>query len=394
MMRRIPILVFFFMAALPVGAQTIWTSIVSPDDGDLVFGEVDIVVDVVSTEMISEVEFQLDGRPIGTLTVEPFRLHVDLGEKNIQHRFSVVARDVNGNEATHSVTTQAVPIAADYEVDLRQLYVSVTRDNERVLDLGRDAFELTDEGDRQELVTFARGDIPFTAVLLIDASGSMAGEKIKSAVAGAAVFVHGMRDLDQAQVMVFSDQLLSSTPITGAKALLTAGLSSTEARGGTALLDHLFVALKLLEQRQGRRVLVLLSDGVDTHSVLPNEHIFEAARKSNVLIYWIRFARDSNDPEADERLNLSSAWKSPEQYREQRDTLTEAVNQSGGRIFSVASPSEIQPVFSRIMEELRDQYVLGYYPDNKRKDGRWHRVKVMVAAADVDVRAPRGYVDH
>ncbi len=91
---------------------------------------------------------------------------------------------------------------------------------------------------------------------------------------------------------------------------------------------------------------------------------------------------------------MSSAWKNPEQYREQRGTLTEAVNQSGGRIFGVTSPSEIQPVSGHIMEELRSQYVLGYYPDNKRSDGHWHRVKVVVAAPDVEVRAPGGYVDH
>ena len=360
----------------------------------MVIGELDVVVDVLSNAKIFEVEIQLDGRPIGTLTMEPFRMHVDLGDTNTQHRFSVVARDVDGNEATHSVVTNPVPIAADYEVDLQQLYVSVTRNDERVLDLGRDAFGVIDEGDQHELVTFARGDIPFTAVLLIDASASMMGEKIDSAVAGAAFFVHGMRDLDQAQVMVFSDQILSSTPITGAKALLTAGLSGTEARGGTAIQDHLFVALKLLGQRQGRRVLVLLSDGVDSHSVLPNEQVFETARRSNVLIYWIRFARDPSDPQADEKVNLSSAWKNPEQYREQRGILVDAVNESGGRIFPVASPNEIRPVFNSILGELREQYVLGYYPKKKSKDGRWHRVKVEVAAAGVDVRAPRGYVDH
>jgi Ca-activated chloride channel family protein len=382
------------MVALPSGAQDIWVSIVEPKQGDLVIGELDIVVEVVARAEISEVEFQLDGRAIGLLTMEPFRMLVDLGEKNIPHRFSVLARDVEGNTATHAVTTQPIPIAADYEVELQQLYVSVTRNGQRVLDLGRGLFEVTDEGDPQELITFARGDIPFTAVLLIDASASMYGEKIESAIAGASLFVHGMQELDQAQVMVFSDQLLSTTPITDTKAVLTAGLSGNEARGGTALQDHLFVALKLLEQRQGRRVLVLLSDGIDTHSVLPMDHVFEIARETNGLIYWIRFAHDSSNPNAGERVRLSSAWKNTDQYREQLDTLTQAVNQSGGRIFDVASPDEIRPVFIRILEELREQYVLGYYPDNKRNDGRWHRVKVRVEAADVHVRAPRGYVDH
>ncbi len=386
------VLALVVLAAAPSAGQDIWVTIVEPADGDFVIGEVDVVVEVVARAEVAEVEFRLDGRPIGTFTMEPFQLHVDLGDTNAAHLFSVVARDVEGREARHSVTTQPIPIAADYEVELQQLYVSVARGGDRVLDLGREAFEVEDEGRAQELVTFARGDIPFTAVLLIDASASMYGDKIEAAIAGAASFVQGMRELDQAQVMVFSDQLLSSTPITDAKAVLTAGLSGTETRGGTALQDHLFVALKLLEQRQGRRVLVLLSDGVDTHSVLPMSHAFEAARKSNSLIYWIRIARNEIDSEGGQR--LSSAWKNSDQYREQRETLEQAVNQSGGRILSVTSPAEIGPVFIGILRELREQYVLGYYPDNRRNDGTWHRVRVRVTAPDVEVRAPRGYVDH
>ena len=131
--------------AAPAAAQDIWVTIVEPRDGALVMGELDVVVEVVARADVAEVEFQLDGRPLGTLTMEPFRLHVDLGEKNSLHRFSVVARDVEGGEATHAVTTQPVPIAADYEVELQQLYVSVTRGGERVLDLEREAFFVSDE---------------------------------------------------------------------------------------------------------------------------------------------------------------------------------------------------------------------------------------------------------
>lgn len=394
--RLVPMIVLtlLLLAAFEGGAEEIWVTILEPRDGEFAIGELDVVVEVVARADVSEVEFQLDGRAIGTLTMEPYRLHVDLGEKNTSHRFSVVARDVEGNQAIHAVTTQPIPIASDYEVELQQLYVSVTRRGERVVDLTREAFSVVDDGNPQELVTFARGDIPFTAVLLIDASASMHGEKIESAIAGAASFVHGMKDLDLAQVMVFSDQLLSSTPITDAKGVLTAGLSGTEARGGTALHDHLFVALALLEQRQGRRVLVVLSDGVDTHSVLPIQRAFEMARRSNTLVYWIRIARATSDPESYEQRNLSSALKNSEQYKHQLDVLFDIVNHSGGRIFRVTSPEQIGPVFINILEELREQYVLGYYPNNRRNDDQWHRVKVRVEAADVDVRAPRGYVDH
>ena len=76
------------------------------------------------------------------------------------------------------------------------------------------------------------------------------------------------------------------------------------------------------------------------------------------------------------------------------DTLNQIVNQSGGRILGISSPNAISAVFVQFLEELREQYVLGYYPNNRRNDGKWHRVKGKVEAADVDVRAPRGYVDH
>ncbi len=133
-------LVLSLVALASAGAQEIWVTIVEPKGGDLVIGELDIVVDVVSRADIAEIEFQLDGRPIGTLLVEPFRMPVDLGEDNLPHQFSVVAVDVDGNRATHSVNTQPIPISADYEVELQQLYVSVTRDGERVLDIEREQF--------------------------------------------------------------------------------------------------------------------------------------------------------------------------------------------------------------------------------------------------------------
>ncbi len=382
------------LSALPLGAQEIWVSIVEPKDGSPVIGELDVVVEVVSRADIAELEFQLDGRPIGTLSMEPFRMHVDLGEKNEPHRFSVVARDVEGNRATDSVNTQPMPISADYEVELQQLYVSVARGGERVLDVEQEDFTVSDEGEPQELVTFARGDIPFTAVLLIDASASMFGEKIESAVAGAASFIHGMQELDQAQVMVFSDQLLSTTPITDSKEVLTAGLGRTEARGGTALQDHLFVALELIAQRQGRRVMILLSDGVDTHSVLRMPQVFDVARKSNALVYWIRISGGNERQMADAGINMTSAWKDAAQYRNQLELLTQMVDESGGRILEVAALEQIRPVFIDILKELREQYVLGYYPNNRRNDGRWHKVRVGVAGENLEIRAPRGYVDH
>ena len=78
----------------------------------------------------------------------------------------------------------------------------------------------------------------------------------------------------------------------------------------------------------------------------------------------------------------------------QRETLDQTVLESGGRILGVSSPDDIGDLFIQILWELREQYVLGYYPDNRRNDGAWHRVRVRVQEPDVDVRAPKGYIDH
>jgi Ca-activated chloride channel family protein len=391
--RCVPLLALALAAAAPAAGADIWVTITAPREGEYAIGEVEIAAEVVARAEVAEVEFALDGRVVGTLVQPPWRLRVDLGGQSIAHRLAVTARDAEGGQATAEVSTLPPPIAADFEVELRQLYVSVSRDGERVLDLNGADFTITDEGVEQPLVTFARGDIPFTAVLLIDASGSMFGDKIRAATAGAATFIAGMKALDQAQVLVFSDQLLVRTPITDAKEILAAGLGGTEARGGTALTDSLFVALQLLEERQGRRVVILLSDGIDTHSVVDMEQASALARTSSALVYWIRFAREADSPFDDGGATMTSAWRSSQEYGRQIELLTRAVRESGGEIIPIRRADEIAPVFLRILDELRSQYVLGYYPDDRRGDGRWHRVRVKVDAPGAEARAPRGYVD-
>ena len=91
---------------------------------------------------------------------------------------------------------------------------------------------------------------------------------------------------------------------------------------------------------------------------------------------------------------MTSAWKNADQYREQLELLTQVVDESGGRILEVGTPDEIRPVFIDILKELREQYVLGFYPNDRQNDGRWHKVRVEGAGEDVEVRAPKGYVDH
>jgi Ca-activated chloride channel family protein len=381
-------------AVTAANAAKVWVRIAEPRNGAFVLGDVEIIAEVTAAEPVAGVEFRVDGRTVGMVTSPPYRMRVDLGDDNIVHHFEVIARCTAGGEARDSVTTEPVPISDGIDVELQQLYVTVTNHGERVLDLQPADFKVSDDRTPQQLVTFERGDVPLTAVLLIDSSSSMAGDKLQAAIQGAVAFVENMEALDQAKLLFFSDRLLSTARYSGAGGVSSGRLATSRAAGGTALYDYLFVALKLIEQRQGRRVIILLSDGVDSHSTLGMEAVADRARRSQAQIHWIRL-QGSGDADADDSTRrLWSAWRSASQYREQLELLKQTVRRSGGAIHSIDRIEQIESVFLGILRDLREQYVLGYYPSNRRNDGAWHEVRIRVARPGVQVRAAEGYVDY
>jgi Ca-activated chloride channel family protein len=383
------------LIANQASAGDVWVSITSPQDGAVAVGSVDVAAEVVAPSGVARVEFRVDGRLMGALVDPPFLYRVDLGGARMEHLIEVVAVDRDGARADAAVTTQPVPLGGEIALDLQQLYVTVELDSSRLLDLQQEAFVIVDEGEPQQLITFARGDIPFTAVLLIDSSVSMFGPKLEAAWVGADRFVQGMKDLDQGKIIIFSDSLIATTPFSDERDVLSSALGGALAHGGTAVNDHLYMALKLLDKRQGRRVIVLLSDGIDTHSVLSMSEVLNKARQCQVLIYWIRLVnRRSATVTAAETARLYSAWRDPREYRSELRMLEEAVTRSGGRITMVTSVDEVGPVFVDVLQELRDQYVLGYYPSKGSNDGRWHDIEVRVRHPLATVRTHEGYVDY
>jgi hypothetical protein len=302
-----------------------------PDPLQPAFGEVEITATVLATEKIARVVFLVDGALMGELKAAPYRLEIDLGQDNVEHRFAVVAHAVSGATAEVEITTPRVRVDEEISVRLQQLYVTVSRDDRRVLDLEAEDFRILDEARSQELVTFARGDIPFTAMVLVDSSTSMAGEKLSAALAGARTFFNGMERLDEGSLLVFSDRILHTTPFTTFPQVLVAGLERVNARGGTALNDFLYLALSRLETRQGRRVVILLSDGVDSHSILSMTNVLPHARRSQALIYWLRLPYAAAHDGADWGLpDLTTAWRDSESYRREFQLLGRAVSESGG----------------------------------------------------------------
>lgn len=390
-MKRL--MTWFFAVAVVCSAlgaeQQIGVMITRPAPGEPAFGVVDFSVDAYPGEEVARVELFVDGRLVGAAEAPPYETRIDLGTDNREHRFEARAYDRSGGKVESLLVSPAITVDDVVDAELQQLYVTVTRGAERALDLGRDDFAVIDNGTREQLVTFSQGEVPLAAAVLVDASASMLGNRLRYALRGAAVFVAGLDPTDEASLVLFSDRLLHATPFANDPAVLMAGLTQVEADGGTALNDHLYLALKQLEKRQGRRVVIFLSDGVDSHSVLRTHELTWLARRSRALLYWIR-----TDPRNEERTSRFSAWKNADEYRAEIRQLAETVTETGGKIFPIAEIADAEAAFREILAELREQYVLGYYPTIARNDGSWHTVTVRLRNSSLDVRTREGYIDY
>jgi Ca-activated chloride channel homolog len=362
---------------------------VSPDAGEGIYGPVDITAHVETSEPIDHVEFFVDGRSVGVVTSPPWTVTFDVGYENREHDLRLVAVLTGGEQVEARRRTGTFTVDDSLEIELRQLYVNVMSAGQRVPDLERSDFNIIDGGRHEQIVTFEHGDIPMTAVLLLDCSGSMKGERFQAAVRGARTFLRRMAPLDEAKLMLFSDRLLGMTPFTRDAGVLEEALESVEPVGGTAINDYLYAGLKLLDGRQGRRVVVLFTDGLDLHSLLAMRDVLWKAQRSQAVLYWIYL----RDPSESGPVEISTAWRGYEGNREEFKLLHRAVEESGGHIAELDSPSELEGAFGEIMDELRQQYVLGYYPQETHRDGSWREVDVRVKRLGAKVRTRLGYID-
>ncbi len=363
-----------------------------PTYGEAIFGEVEVGAEIYpSTDAVNRVEFYLDSRLVGVVETPPFEMAIDAGHQNVEHHFQVVVYDQRGEAARSSVWTPSIETDEEISVDLQQIFVTVSGGGRRILDLKREDFAVLDNGQRQTLVTFERGDVPFTAVILVDASSSMRGRRLQIALEGATSFVEGMKELDQTKLLLFSDRVIHETPFTTFASVLTVGLAGLQGEGGTALNDHLYLAMKRLEKRQGRRVVVILSDGLDVESVLSMEQVRWASSRLQPVMYWIRLSDGrENDPSA----KIKSPWREPASHERELSLLRRTVEESGGRIEDIDRIEDVDKAFQWILEDLRNQYVLGYYPNSKSsRNSPWHDVTVRVRDSALEVRTRDGYLE-
>lgn len=273
-----------------------------------------------------------------------------------------------------------------YKIDVRLVRILATVKNtagELVGSLTQDDFIVLDEGVPQQIAVFeARTNQPLSVALLIDTSLSTAIElryEIESVNKFLKAFFAEGHPQDAVALYSFHYDVTRHTDFTRRADLLAAALKRLKPEGGTSLYDAIYLACQELENREGRRALVLVTDGGDTTSAKTFHDALKAAHLADAVLYPILVMPIKSD--AGRNIGGENA-------------LTGLALGTGGRVFAPTLGPLLDQAFSEILRELRTQYLLGYYPRNvpPAKDG-FHRLEVRLRRPDLRATARSGYYE-
>jgi Ca-activated chloride channel family protein len=257
-------------------------------------------------------------------------------------------------------------------VDLALINVTVTDPyNRLVTGLDPDNFRVYEDNIEQEVVTFSSEDVPISIGVIFDFSGSMAN-KIGKAREAALQFFKTANPQDEFFLVSFNERAELTSAFTNSIEDLQSRMMLTAPKGRTALLDAIYLGLSQMRgARNGKRALLILSDGGDNHSRYNESDIKRLVKEADTQLYAIGIF----DP-------LGYRNRTPEELNGP-SLLGEVTELTGGRVFAVENLNELPDIASKIGMELRNQYVLGYRPSNKAHDARWRKIKIKL-------RAPKG----
>ena len=363
--------------------------IVSPRHLATALGPTTIELEVAlpSGARVERVDVVVDEVLVASVTEAPWSVEWDAGDGQRGHQIVAELFLTDGTSVRASSRTSKLRINQVEEVGLVNLY-AVVRDKsgDYVADLGQDDFEVLENGTRQTIKRFSTEHKRLRVAIVLDTSRTMEGKKLAKAKGAAIDFVQDLQPEDEALVVTFSDSVRTMQDITSDKPALTTAIETTAASGGTALYDAIWRTCRKLRGFDGRRVLVLLSDGRDVainglepgslHTL--NEAV-EQALRTEVMIFAIGLGRN-----LDTELDF---------YRQTPvgQILRRMAAETGGRALISSGAGELRKAFADVAADLRHQYALAYVSTDQRDDGKWREIKVLTARKGLEVITRRGY---
>jgi Ca-activated chloride channel homolog len=257
------------------------------------------------------------------------------------------------------------------------IYATVVDPSGRLVpDLTQADFTILDNGKPTDVSLFSNESQPFTAVVMLDTSASMTAN-LKLLNRAAEQFLLRLLPVDKAQVGAFNDKIQLSGTFTNNRDELIGALNDLYFGNPTRLNDGIAAGLDALQGIEGRRVVLVFTDGEDTSSRIGFKTVLERSRDEEVMVYSIGLES--------EYFNGMRVVKS----RPSRD-LRKISDETGGGYFELVKTADLAPTFTRVAQELRSQYLIGFAP--VALDGKVHKLEVKVAKTGMTVRARRSYL--
>jgi Ca-activated chloride channel family protein len=248
-------------------------------------------------------------------------------------------------------------------------------------------FQVFEDGVEQQIQIFNAPDSPITFAVLVDGSVSIAS-RLPTVRLSVRELLRNLGARDFVQMVQFNERVSVLEDFSTRRDALEAAIDSFSAAGGTAVLNAVYRGLREIEARareerdeSRRRAIVLLSDGVDSSSLISEDVVLSEARRSRASVYSVGLGQ-----------NLSLRLTAGARGARGTALLEELGRTTGGRVIVPATSEDLQAAFVQVADELRHQYGLAYVSDNVRRDGRWRRIELRVRnRPDVSVRHREGY---
>jgi Ca-activated chloride channel homolog len=265
---------------------------------------------------------------------------------------------------------------ATFKVNVRlvNVFVSVQDQNGApVANLKGENFELFEDGNPEKIKVFSReSELPLSIVVAVDASLSTKKD-LRLELESARRFAHSiLRPIDGLSLYQFSEVVDELVPFTADLQRIDRGIDRVRVGAATALYDAVYLGSEALEKRQGRKVMVVITDGGDTVSRTNYQEALRAAEQAEAIVYSIIVVPIVNDAGRDVG---------------GEHALIQLSRETGGKYYYATSDESIERAFRQISEELRTQYLLAYYPSRRVADSDYRRIEVKVVGTNTELRA-------
>ena len=337
---------------------------------------VKVAVQSIGGGQAKSVDLFVDAKKVASWTAPPYETNIPIALWETGTVLRATAVTADGQEANDLRMLKGPQTTVEsVRVDVVQLHVSaLDKEGRFVKGLQQADFKIKEDGRPEEMTGFEIAEnLPLTIGLVVDGSGSMEKSLPLVHEASVALFRNLIRPKDQGFVIEFSDRAKFLQELTGDTGSLQRAASGTRAEGATALYDAVVLGLYQFRTLQGRKALVVVTDGDDNRSHVDYDTLLRYARSAGAPIYFVAIGIPLTD------------------FRSRKVTKAVA-EESGGQVFHVSNAEKVPEVTRRIEEELRSQYILAFRSDSSKPPGEYRSIEVAVAKPGITARTIRGYI--